>query len=228
MNKLAVIIPTCNSSKRRILFASVLTSVLLSKIKDVCIISDNSLGDDPQFKLVISALKDSGSVVVTYEDNDNKYEKIRRGLIWLRDNKYETALIMDDDIFILPSSISSGLNLLKNTPKINVLAFMQVLPSLNKVTAKFKDKFHNTLEDRLIKQRYAGGAFLIRNNVALNYDFKIRKEQPGGDRLLFKGVKGIYLWTKLVAYHLTSKDIGSYYNYKKYFKEPNKVWEMTG
>jgi len=152
-----------------------------------------------------------------------------REFLW---SKVETKHLwmMDDDMFIsMPLKDLQGcLNLLE---MYDVVGFMVPNGTPPKeVTEEFVDKFHRTKQTTLIKpdgpERMIGGIYLVNTKVdGLTFKNELKPDEPGEDRLLFENVRKKVLCTKAFAYHMTSKKIGSNFDYQRYFGEENMMWK---
>lgn len=136
-------------------------------------------------------------------------------------------LFMDDDMILTVSNYEK----LRKFHRLNynVLQAMHPNGDPTRTSNEFIDTHIRVVSksyNSVVHNNFAGGCYLLNlDTTTLNFDFKIEDDNPFEDRKMFDGVQDIYILTNCNAFHLTSKEIGSHYNYKKYFGEENKYWK---
>ena len=183
--------------------------------------------NNPYFEQIVGAYKQMGGKIIILNNKKIKLECGRKLLIETAKEEGIDWLIMSDDDFLIDNK------LLKKTIKyINEIeglnGFMPIHPNgypIRETTLNYTDDYIKCAISFSKFTEYLGGWYAINLDNKFNFKFNLKQNEPGEDRMIFKDIPNKYIFTELNAYHMTSKELGSHYDYKKYFGEENKYWK---
>lgn len=221
MEKVTVCMPTKN---REGILSIELASLFQFKdiIEEVVVLNVGDSFISEELKQMIGIYEQEGIKISFYAEKRQLLEA--RKFLW---GKVKTDILwmMDDDMFV----VSGVYECIKLLNKYDVVGFM--VPNAEKIrerTEKFVDKLHLCNSKEFIKSRegnaMVGGIYFARRDIPVCFENDLAADDPREDRVLFKNVENIVLYTGAVAYHMTSEKIGSNFDYEKYFGEKNLMW----
>jgi len=223
IKKIYIAIPTCD---RKMGLRIVLSNLfgLVNKFNNINIAV--SYGDedirDEWLQLIRNSFSMENDIDLGFYHNTGKNIFESRKFLFnsAKKFKFDWLLYWDDDMIVSNSMFSKMLNIL-NTTDDSLIQFRQIVPN--------NEHDYYIKRNNIDKIEFAGGLFAINMKQVDEHIFdnvKLDIDEPGEDRIIGSRIKGNKVrYNNIVVYHLTSKAIGSHFDYKKYYGEENKLWE---
>jgi len=183
--------------------------------------------NNPLLKQVLGSFEQSKLKVEYIHNPEINLERGREKLYKKsKSDGFDWLIYMDDDFIIDNGNFKKLISFLKNVK--NKYSLVQVAQPVGYPI--YKDNhiliYQAMKERQLIPIEFAGGMFALNLKEDIEFDFELNRDEPGEDREIGKRIKGEkVLVTDIWAYHMSSKEIGTNFNYKKYFGEENRNWE---